>query len=54
MKLSIISGVVLALFAGSAMAQTLKGPVDDAALSWGPTQWGADDKAGSANHTWAP
>jgi len=51
MKLSIISGVVLALFAGSAMAQTLKGPVDDSALSWGPSQWGPDDKAGSANHT---
>jgi kynurenine formamidase len=51
MKLSIISGVVLALFAGSAMAQTLKGPVDDSALSWGPSQWGKDDRAGSANHT---
>lgn len=53
MKLSIISGVVLALFAGSAMAQTLKGPVNDAPLTenWFPTKWGADDKAGSANHT---
>ena len=51
MKLSIIAGVVLALFAGSAMAQTLKGPIDDSALSWGPSQWGKDDRAGSANHT---
>jgi len=51
MKLSIISGVVLALFAGSAMAQTLKGPLDDAALSWPTPEWGPDDKAGSANHT---
>jgi kynurenine formamidase len=51
MKLSIISGVVLALFAGSAMAQTLKGPVDDAALSWETPEWGKEDKAGSANHT---
>ena len=51
MKLSIISGVVLALFAGSAMAQTLKGPIDDSALSWEPSQWGKDDRAGSANHT---
>ena len=51
MKLSIIAGAVLAAFAGAALAQTLKGPIDDAALSWGPSQWGADDKAGSANHT---
>ena len=51
MKLSIISGVVLALFAGSAMAQTLKGPVDDSALSWETPEWGKDDRAGSANHT---
>jgi len=53
MKLSIISGVVLALFAGSAIAQTLKGPVNDAPITenWFPSKWGADDKAGSANHT---
>jgi len=53
MKLSIISGVVLALFAGSAMAQTLKGPVSDKPLkeNWAPSKWGAADMAGSANHT---
>jgi len=52
MKLSIVAGVVLAAFAGSAMAQTLKGPVNDAPITenWFPTKWGADDKAGSANH----
>ncbi|MFN0318219.1 MAG: cyclase family protein [Burkholderiales bacterium] len=54
MKLSIITGAVAgALVAMSAgvSAQVLKGPLDDAALSWAPSQWGADDKAGSANHT---
>ena len=51
MKLKIISGAILALFAGSAMAQVLKGPIDDAALSWATPQWGKEDRAGSANHT---
>jgi kynurenine formamidase len=53
MKLSIVAGVVLAAFAGSAMAQVLKGPVNDAPWTenWWPSKWGADDKAGSANHT---
>lgn len=51
MKLSIISGVVMALFAGSVMAQAMNGPKDDAALSWAPSKWGKDDRAGSANHT---
>lgn len=51
MKLSIISGVVMALFAGSVMAQALNGPKDDAALGWAPSKWGKDDRAGSANHT---
>ena len=51
-KLTIIAAAVGALcFAASASAQTLKGPIDDAALSWGPSQWGKDDRAGSANHT---
>jgi kynurenine formamidase len=51
-KLTIIAAAVGALcFAGSASAQVLKGPIDDAALSWGPSQWGKDDRAGSANHT---
>jgi kynurenine formamidase len=51
-KLTAIAVAVGALcFAASASAQTLKGPIDDSALSWGPSQWGADDKAGSANYT---
>jgi kynurenine formamidase len=51
-KLTIIAAAVGALcFAGTASAQTLKGPIDDAALSWGPSQWGKDDRAGSSNHT---
>jgi len=47
---------VLAAFAGAAMAQTLKGPVDDSPITenWAPSKWGADDKAGSANHTKNP
>ena len=53
MKRSIISGMVLALFAGSAMAQALPGPVSDKPLqeNWAPSKWGKDDKAGSSNHT---
>ena len=53
MKLSVISGMVAALFAGSAMAQALPGPVSDKPLqeNWAPSKWGADDKAGSSNHT---
>jgi kynurenine formamidase len=58
MKVSIIAGAVLAAFAGAAMAQNppmiIQGPVDDAALGWGPSKWGAADRAGSANHTKNP
>ncbi|MGH7326640.1 MAG: cyclase family protein [Candidatus Rokuibacteriota bacterium] len=56
MKRFIIAGVVLAVFAGDAMAQTLKGPVDDKPLreNWAPSKWGATDRAGSANHTKNP
>jgi kynurenine formamidase len=56
MRLSIIAGAVLAAFAGSAMAQTLSGPVDDRPLTekWAPSKWGADDRAGSSNHTKNP
>ena len=51
-KLTVIAAAVGALcFAASVSAQTMKGPIDDSALSWGPAEWGADDKAGSANHT---
>src|SRR5215475_5375323 len=53
MKLSGIVGVALAGCAGVVLAQALKGPVNDAPLTekWWPSKWGADDKAGSANHT---
>ena len=53
MKLSSIAGVALAGFAGLVVAQALKGPVNDAPFTekWWPSKWGADDKAGSANHT---
>jgi kynurenine formamidase len=54
MRIAIIAGAVAALClgAGGAAAQALKGPVNDAPLTenWAPTKWGADDKAGSANH----
>src|SRR5262245_33967010 len=53
MKLSTIVGVALAGSAGLVLAQALKGPVNDAPFTekWWPSKWGADDKAGSANHT---
>lgn len=38
-------------FAGASIAQALKGPIDDTALSWPTPQWGKGDRAGSANHT---
>jgi kynurenine formamidase len=54
MRIAIIAGAVAALClgVGGAAAQTLKGPVNDAPLTenWFPSKWGADDKAGSANH----
>jgi kynurenine formamidase len=56
MKISIIAGAVAALFTGTAMAQTLPGPVDDRPLTerWAPSKWGANDRAGSTNHTKNP
>jgi kynurenine formamidase len=35
------------------MAQALKGPVSDKPLQekWAPSKWGAEDRAGSSNHT---
>jgi len=56
MKLSSIVGGALAGFTGLVMAQALKGPVNDAPFTekWWPSKWGADDKAGSANHTKNP
>jgi hypothetical protein len=45
--------ILLLAFAALAVAQTLKGPVSDKPLSekWAPAKWGANDRAGSANHT---
>src|SRR5512145_1368726 len=54
MRLTVIAGAVLAVFAGSAMGQMMQGATDDAALTWGNTKWGKGDKAGSANHTKNP
>src|SRR3954470_7826517 len=54
MKLSAVTVVgLLAGFAGLVMAQALKGPVSDAPFTekWWPSKRGADDRAGSANHT---
>ena len=56
MRLTIVAGAVLAAFAGSAMAadaQIMAGPTNDKALSF-KSQWGKDDRAGSANHTKNP
>src|SRR3989449_4356218 len=45
--------VILLAFAEPAVTQTLKGPVSDKPLDekWAPSKWGANDRAGSANHT---
>ena len=54
MKLSTVTAVGLLVgFAGLVMAQALKGPVSYAPFTekWWPSKWGADDRAGSANHT---
>ena len=53
MKAAIAFGAMLSLLAGTALAQSLKGPVSDKPLEekWAPTKWGADDSAGSSNHT---
>ncbi len=54
MRLNAIGVAVAALClgVGGVAAQTLKGPVNDAPITenWFPSKWGADDKAGSANH----
>jgi hypothetical protein len=49
---AVVAVSVLAL-TGFAVAQTLKGPVSDKPFDekWAPTKWGANDRAGSANHT---
>jgi kynurenine formamidase len=59
MKRSVIAAAVggaLLAFGSVAMAghTALPGPIDDSALSWGPSKWGKDDRAGSSNHTKNP
>lgn len=57
MKLKFLLSVSASMIMGLAFAQegtqhhALKGPIDDAALTWAPSKWGADDRIGSANHT---
>ena len=55
MKRSVIAaavgGALLAYGIGASAHQALEGPIDDSALSWGPSKWGKDDRAGSSNHT---
>ena len=58
MRVSIVGAGIAAaaLSVGWVGAQTMKGPVNDKPLTekWAPSKWGADDKAGSANHTKNP
>jgi kynurenine formamidase len=57
MRLTIIAGAVMAALAGPAMAgdpMIIQGVMDDNALSWGNSKWGAGDRAGSSNHTKNP
>jgi kynurenine formamidase len=53
MRLAILASAIAVGFAGSAFAQVLPGPMDDKPLTekWAPSKWGAEDRAGSANHT---
>jgi len=43
MKAAIAFGAMLSLLAGTALAQSLKGPVSDKPLEekWAPTKWGS-------------
>ena len=58
MRLPILAAAIATAFAGSALAQNpfLSGPSADKPFTenWAPSKWGADDKAGSANHTKNP
>ena len=59
MRLNAIAVAVAAvcLGVGSVAAQTLKGPVRRLSRwteNWAPSKWGADDRAGSSNHTKNP
>lgn len=45
-----VAGALLGI-GSMANAQVVPGPTDDSALSWAPSKWGKDDRAGSVNHT---
>jgi kynurenine formamidase len=56
MKAILACSAMMVMLSGPAMAQALKGPVSDKPFDekWAPTKWGADDSAGSTNHTKNP
>ena len=56
MRHSILAGAIVITCASSAFAQTLPGPSADKPFTenWAPSKWGAEDRAGSANHTKNP
>jgi kynurenine formamidase len=56
MRGALLAGAVLFATGSTALAQALPGPSDDKPLTekWAPSKWGADDRAGSANHTKNP
>jgi kynurenine formamidase len=56
MKRAILAGAIVAAVGGPAFAQVLPGPVSDKPLTekWAPSKWGANDRAGAANHTRNP
>jgi hypothetical protein len=56
MRHSILAGAIVITCASSAFAQTLPGPSADKPFTenWAPSKWGAQDRAGSANHTKNP
>ena len=56
MRLSISASAIAVALASSAFAQSLPGPSSDKPFTenWAPSKWGAQDSAGSANHTKNP
>ena len=56
MRLAIFASAIAIALASSAFAQVLPGPSSDKPFTenWAPSKWGAQDRAGSANHTKNP
>ena len=56
MRLAIAASAIAVALASSAFAQVLPGPSSDKPFTenWAPSKWGAQDRAGSANHTKNP